>query len=63
MTRCPSCSKISYPEKKQAVTAANFHNNKRHGRKGRGKRLSVYECPGGQGWHLTSRTDHQYNYS
>jgi hypothetical protein len=47
------CTKVRYPDKKQAVTAKNFHERKRHMRFAGAKQLRVYTCPHCQGWHLS----------
>lgn len=53
-----TCTKVRYADKKQAVTAKNFHERRRHMRTKSAKQLRVYACPHCQGWHLSKvRTD------
>ena len=45
---CPCCGKICHPTRGLALLMAR--------RDSRGQiRLRAYQCPAGQGWHLTSR--------
>lgn len=54
------CGKKRYPDKKTALSAANFRLHRRGGtgnrkapRRGKVKALRAYPCPDCHGWHLT----------
>lgn len=52
---CRRCSKVVFDGKKAARTKANWLM-----RRGIERRLRVYPCPAGAGWHLTKIRNHQY---
>jgi hypothetical protein len=53
---CKACGKRAYPTRGRAQEAINNHVT-HHGYAGRTLPRRAYECPYGNGWHLTSQAE------